>query len=249
MAGERSPNYPIISLAEGVNRVSAIYERERTHPADKDVIAKDLGFGSLNGASRGIISALRKYGLLIEEDDQQLKVSTDALDILLHSPGRPERVNALTKAAFSPPLFAELRGTFGMSLPSDENMRAHLIKRGFNPNTVTNVISSYRDTVAMVTHEAGREAGPKEAEAAPAPAEAAARPGAVTMFSPAQEADETLLAFKLAEHCHVHLAFHGEVTQGALRKLKAFLDLSMDTFPEEAELPAVPALESQTVGP
>ncbi|MFP5501819.1 MAG: hypothetical protein ACLGIN_04965 [Candidatus Sericytochromatia bacterium] len=247
MAGERSPNYPIISLAEGVNRVSAIYERERTHAADKDVIAKDLGFGSLNGASRGIISALRKYGLLIEEDDQ-LKVSTDALDILLHSPGRPERLNALTKAAFSPPLFAELRGIFGMSLPSDENLRAHLIKRGFNPNTVTNVIASYRDTVSMVTHEAGREAGPREAEAAPESAPTA-RPGAITMFAPAPAAEETTLAFKLNPQCHVHLAFHGEVTQGALRKLKDFLDLSMDAFAEEAELPPMPAIESSSVGP
>ena len=231
MAGERSPNYPIISLAEALPRIQAIYDKERTHAADADVVARDLGYGSLNGASRGIISALRKFGLLAEEGEQ-VKVSNDALDILLHSRGRPERTSALERAAFTPALFSELRGQFGRSLPSDENMRAYLIKRGFNPNTVTNVIRSYRDTVELVNFET-RQGEPEEAameEAAPA----VAGVGPITMIPhalvPPAHA-ETELAFQLTPSCHVRLGFTGVVTREAFDKLRAFLDLSRDIFP------------------
>jgi hypothetical protein len=223
MAGDRSPNYPIISLADAVGRVQLVYEKERQNRADKMVIAKDLGYGSLNGLSRSIISALVKFGLLTEDGDQ-LKVSMDALDILLHSAGSPERVAALQRAAYLPPLFSELRATFDGSLPSDENLRAHLVKRGFNPNTVANVIKSYRDTVLFVTQEV-----PAEQEAAPAKT-----PGPIMMFpaAPAMAAQPGLeLAFKLAPDCHAKIVFTGEVTQEAIAKLQAYLELGMDTFP------------------
>jgi hypothetical protein len=257
MAGERSPNYPIISLPDAVARVQAIYERERQHLADREVVAKALGFGSLNGASRGIISALRKFGLLAEEGDQ-LKVSTEALDVILHSTGNPLRASALQKALILPPLFSELRATFGATLPSDENMRAYLIKRGFNPNTVSNVIRSYRDSVSMVEIESRGlegEAAPEpmraEPEAAAAPARQAVRGvGAITMFphAPAEAAAaESELAFRLADNCHARITFTGEVTVEALEKLKAFLDLSMDVFPHRQAAPAAAEEELEPV--
>jgi hypothetical protein len=226
MAGDRSPNYPIISLADAVGRVQLVYEKERQNKADKMVIAKDLGYGSLNGLSRSIISALVKFGLLAEDGDQ-LKVSMDALDILLHSSGSPERSAALNRAAYLPPLFSELRAIFDGSLPSDENLRAQLVKRGFNPNTVANVIKSYRDTVLFVSQESQ-----PEPEAAPAK-----RPGQVMMFPAtaapvaAPAAGQLELAFNLAPGCHAKIVFTGEVTQEAIGKLQAYLALGLDTFP------------------
>lgn len=239
MAGDRSPNYPIISLADAVGRVQLIYEKERQHPADKLVVAKALGYGSLNGLSRSIVSALVKFGLLTETKDQ-LKVSMEALDILLHSAGEPERVAAIQRAAYMPPLFSELRATFDNSLPSDENLRAFLVKKGFNPNTVSNVIRAYRDTVLFANQEAAQGPEAREAEAA-APTKL---PGAITMFpaAPAPARDALELAFNLAPDCHAKIVLTGEVTRAAIEKLQAFLSLSMDTFPT-ATAPAAPATE------
>lgn len=248
MAGDRSPNYPIISLADAVGRIQQIYDKERTHPADKEVIAKALGYGSLNGLSRSILSALMKYELLVEDGADMFKVSNDALDILLRSTGQPERVGAITKAAFAPQLFSELRGQFGTSLPSDENLKAYLVKRGFNPNTVNNVIRSYRDTIEYLNQEARLQETEAPAGLAPAPettpmpAAAGARGtvktlGAITMLPPEMAAEEgTLLAFQLTGDCHAKIVLTGQVTQEALEKLQAFLDLSMDTFPRAADL-------------
>lgn len=236
MSGDRSPNYPFISLADAVGRAKLIYEKERQHAADKLVMAKALGYGTLNGLSRSVLSALVKYGLLSEEGDQ-LKVGPLALDVLLHSPGSPERVSALQRAAYMPPLFGELRATFDGSLPSDENLRAVLVKKGFNPNTVGNVIRSYRDTVLFVNQELAQ--APEAAEpAAPAQAQAAPMtkvPGAITMFPPAPahvSAAGLELAFNLAPGRHARIAFTGEVTRAEIEKLQRFLELSLDTFPE-----------------
>lgn len=247
MAGDRSPNYPIISLADAVGRIQQIYDKERTHPADKEVIAKALGYGSLNGLSRSILSALMKYELLVEDGADMFKVSNDALDILLRSAGQPERVSAITKAAFGPQLFSELRGQFGTTLPSDENLKAYLVKRGFNPNTVNNVIRSYRDTVEYVNQEtrmadgemaASNLAGAPAAEAAQAAGRGTVKTlGAITMLPPEMAPEEgTLLAFQLTANCHAKIVLTGDVTQEALAKLEAFLDLSMDTFPRAADL-------------
>jgi hypothetical protein len=247
MAGDRSPNYPIISLADAVGRIQQIYDKERTHPADKEVIAKALGYGSLNGLSRSILSALIKYELLTEDGADMYKVSNDALDILLRSSGQPERVGAITKAAFGPQLFSELRGQFGTSLPSDENLKAYLVKRGFNPNTVNNVIRSYRDTVEYVNQEARFQDGELAPNLASAPAaEAAATAttprstvktlGAITMLPPEMAEEGTLLAFQLTSDCHAKIVLTGNVTQEAIEKLYAFLDLSKDTFPRRADV-------------
>ena len=235
MSGDRSPNYPIISLADAVGRVQLIYEKERQHPADKLVMAKALGYGSLNGLSRSILSALVKFGLLTE-DQHQVKVSLDALDVLLHSAGSPERVGALQRAAYLPPLFSELRATFDGSLPSDENLRAVLVKKGFNPNTVSNVIRSYRDTVMFVNQEAAQAAEPAEPAASRPAAGPAKVPGAITMFPPAQAgpAQGLELAFNLAPTVHAKIVLTGEVTQAEIQKLQRFLELSLDTFPHPA---------------
>src|SRR4051794_1773864 len=101
MAKVRSPNYPQISLKDAITRAKVIYDREHRHPTDKSVIARALGYGSLNGASQSVISALLKYGLL-ESVGDQLRVSTTGQDLAEHQPGDPERVAAVQRAAFLP---------------------------------------------------------------------------------------------------------------------------------------------------
>lgn len=249
MSGDRSPNYPIISLADAVGRVQQIYEKERQHAADKLVMAKALGYGSLNGLSRSILSALVKFGLLTETENQ-LKVSPDALDILLHSAGTPQRSAALARAAYLPPLFSELRATFDGTLPSDENLRAVLVKKGFNPNTVGNAIKSFRDTVLFVQHETPA--------AEPEAAELVKTPGAITMFPahqaapiaqmPAAVAAGTMeLAFNLAPGVHAKIVLTGEASQAEIQKLQRFLELSLDTFPARTAAP-VEEIEAVTTG-
>src|SRR5258708_574477 len=122
MAKGRSPNYPSVTLREAIDRIRLVYNAEHTHKADKNVVATDLGYTGLNGKSLTLIGALKRYGLL-EVDDDGLKVSDEAVTILELPENDAERQSALSRAALAPPLFAELKETFGNSLPSDENLR------------------------------------------------------------------------------------------------------------------------------
>lgn len=148
----RSPNYPVISLGEAVQKVRMVYQAEHMRPATREVVAKALGYRSLNGASATVVSALVKYGLM-EYAGDHLKISSDGQDVAVHRKGDPEYAEALRRAALLPALFRELVDRYGASLPSDHNLRAYLQKRGFNPRFVDSVIRVYRDTVQFVEDE------------------------------------------------------------------------------------------------
>lgn len=167
MPATRSPNYPQTSFSDALERIQRVYQKEHTHPTKDDVLAADLGYKSLNGASAGVISALRKYGLL-EATKEGSRVSRDAIAILELPPGEPERTEALRRAAFSPALFSELRDKYGDRLPSDSSLRYLLLQKKFHPRTADEVIRNYRDTLEFIAQEtpffAEEEGGEPDAE-------------------------------------------------------------------------------------
>lgn len=150
MAKHRSPNYPQIPLSEACERARKVYKAEHTHPAAREVIARSLGYNSMNGSALAALSTLRQYGLL-EPAGEGLKISNDAVAILELADGDTERDAALKRLAFAPPLFADLNEKFGGTLPSDVNLRHHLIKdKKFLPNAADQVIRVYRENLELV---------------------------------------------------------------------------------------------------
>ncbi len=143
----KSPNYPGIGLAQGINLVRELWNKEKRTPVTEEVAVKDMGYTSLNGATRTYLSALRKYGL-IEGTDQGVRVSELGMRIL-HSPeGSPEHQKALQEAALKPELFRELYQTHIEA--SDENLKSFLIlSKQFSPAGAKQFISAFRDTVAL----------------------------------------------------------------------------------------------------
>lgn len=150
MARTRSPNYPAINLSEAIDCARRIFAQEHFHKASDETIAQDLGYTGLNGRSIGIISALKKYGLLVQEGDG-FRISEDAQAILEFEPSNKERRDAIYKAAFMPNLFHDLYEEFGDTLPSEGNLRQFLIKRKFHPEKANDVVQIYRDTLELVT--------------------------------------------------------------------------------------------------
>jgi hypothetical protein len=252
MAVVRSPNYPAITLADAISRVDTLYRKEHKHPTPREVLAKDLGYGSWNGASSAVISALSKYGLLEAANKEGVfRVSEDAIDILLHHPGEPDRRRAIEKAAFKPALFSELYSVFGKSLPSDHNLRTFLLKKDFNQNTVDGVIRIYRDTIEFVnveTEDSNTESV-EEMQEVPMQTQAMKQAGpvqaspindvrsAIPMASQVEkDLGESVVGFKLTSECGARIEFLGQVTQEAIDKLIKHLELSKDAYPAKAVL-------------
>lgn len=148
MTRVRSPNYPQLSLPAALDRIALIFTKEHQHPAPREVIAQHLGYGGINGASLGAISALLKYGLL-EKVGEDFKVSDSALAIL-HPASPEEKYETLKAASEAPALFNELLGHFNGKLPSDENLRSYLVRKGFAQNSLNGVIEILRETMEYV---------------------------------------------------------------------------------------------------
>jgi len=147
-AKERSPNYPQHSLTDCIGQILKVYNAEKKTVVDQVSVARALGYGSLSGASRSVIAALRQFGLL-ENVGDGLRVSELAMGILHNPPGSIERAAALMKAALSPPLIAELRATHAEA--SGESLRAYLItKRKFAPEGAGRFVETFGDALKYI---------------------------------------------------------------------------------------------------
>lgn len=238
MARVRSPNYPSISLPDAIERARKVYDREHTHKAAPEVIAKALGYSGVNGSSLGVMSAMKKYGLL-EEVGKDWKVSTDALTILVDPPTSMERADAIRRAAKAPALFATLLEEYGEKPPSDENLRAYLLKRGFAQSAVDAPIRSYRETLEFVSKLPGAYNPAMEQATAQREGSHVARPGvgAMGMHSaqPAVAAPKAALAVLFNG---MNVEVHATLDSGdAVEKLIRVLEANKPLLPEKAPPP------------
>lgn len=159
MSKARSPRYPVIGLREALEKVRVVYEADYQNRIPKELVAKHMGYGGLNGKSLGVISAVSKFGLL-EGGADQMWVSDEAVMILEGDRGDGERSEALRRAAGEPELFADLDNAFPGKV-SDAAIRSFLItKRKFLPDAADRVVRSYRETKEVVEAETqGYDAG------------------------------------------------------------------------------------------
>jgi len=146
----RSPRYPSISLREAESFAKKIFLKDGMNAVDRESAVQHMGYSSLNGASATVLASLKQYGLVTDSGKGMLRLSEAALD-LLEPESEMGRLNALRTAAFSPDLFASLRERFPDTVPSDSNLRAHLLRQGFTSAAVKSVVPSYLETCEYLT--------------------------------------------------------------------------------------------------
>ncbi|PTS82601.1 hypothetical protein DBR17_08860 [Sphingomonas sp. HMWF008] len=148
----RSPSYPAIGLKEAIEKADAVYRNDYQNQVPRAVAAKHMGYASLNGKSLGVLSALLKFGLLEGRGDNT-RVSDLALRIIAHSPGEPERADAIREASTRPELFTELDKRYPDGKGSDAAIRSYLLTQKFIPQAAESALRSYRETKTLVETE------------------------------------------------------------------------------------------------
>ena len=148
MAKMRSPNCPQITFEEAAQKGRIVYNKEHTHPAPKEAVANDLGYGGLNGRSLMVLGALRQYGIL-EASGEGLRISEDAVTYYELKEGA-DWEDAVRRLVYHPSLFDSLRVQFGDTLPSEATLKHSLIKQGFLPKAADEVIEVYRENQKLV---------------------------------------------------------------------------------------------------
>lgn len=148
---DRSPNFPQISLAEAIDNIRLVYQREGRSKMPRLSAIKPLGYSSINGRSLGILAALRAYGLLEGRGDD-VRVTDDAITILNAPADSSERAEALVRAFENPPAFGVLRAK-GEASP--DTLRWHLIKSNFRDDAADKLLRVYLESKELVNAQAG----------------------------------------------------------------------------------------------
>ncbi len=249
----RSPQYPQISLPDALGRVRAIYASLHTSKASERRILELLGFKGRSGTTQGIISALKKYGLLEGKKDS-FSVSRDAVTLLERQPDHPDYEHALMRTAYAPFLFEEIQEHFGGRVFSDEDLRIYLVNRGFSRRAVDQLIRSYRDTMALVSAFPGGSNAhtlqpPRDQQrSAPVTApevhrlfganipkgeDSSRRIGAMDAPLGANEQD---LKISVGPGRQVRMIFDGPITQEAAEMITAVLEVQKRALRKESDL-------------
>lgn len=249
MAKGRSPNYPGMPLEDAVKRLKPVYEGVHTYPTPRAVIFENLGYSGPSGRALTVLGTLRRYGLLKPEGKGHLKVSERAVAILELPEGTPERNEAIRQAAFEPELFLEMRNDFPDKLPNDASLKHYLIKKGFMPKAAEEIIHVYRANLQLVEEQSGEYNALMPTETSPH--HSIPRPELNRIFASKTASDLSALGipvpgegkelrFNISRETEAQVSFRGPVTQEAIEKLAALLELQKDTFPTNAELQQKP---------
>jgi hypothetical protein len=147
MAKIKSPNYPAIGLSESINLIRKLWDKEKKTAVTPEVAVTAIGYVTLNGPARTKLSALKKYGLVID-DRHGVRVSDLAMRILHNQEGSEYYKKAVLEAALKPEIFAPLFQSFADA--SDDALKSHLmVNMEFSEIGAKNFIASFRDTLAL----------------------------------------------------------------------------------------------------
>lgn len=234
MAGKsRSRNYPAFGLPDAIMKARQLYEQDGRATVPSEVAVRAWGYGGLNGASLRTLGAVRQYGLLDAPAPKSVRLSHDALTILLEPSESPEYAEAIRQAAGSPAMFAELRQQYPDHLPSDAAMVSWLVRsHGFNEEAAKGLIASYRDTLALVDQAGKRDIAPRTDR----PEESRREPGGDS--TPARQTGgqvhSAVFSYKAGNTVATVTLEGPPPGEGAVRLLSSFLDLVKQSLATEA---------------
>ena len=227
----RSPSYPAFDLAEAISKAQAVYKGEKRSATTAEVIASHMGYSQANGPGGRAVSALRQYGL-IEENSGKYRISDVGYTLAHFDRDSVEWKAAVVEAARRPGLFRELLEEYPDGLPSDATLRNDLLRRGFNPGAVSDVVSIFRSTMSLAGSEHGIYDGEVNASAATPQQATPAR----TQQAGAAQAKESLQKPSISQIStpvgkdqdgqivFAHVNFDGSITKEFVSSLKKYLD-------------------------
>lgn len=160
---ERSPNYPAIGLPLAIALVGRIYQGARRNPMARARAMDLMGFKSVTGAAQANLSALKKYGLLVDHGGL-VRVSDEAHRLLAYPDGSTERVQIERELSTRPVLFREIVRAFAGALPEDDRLRGYLVAElGFTETAAGILVRVLNETFwerTQVAPVSARESGP-----------------------------------------------------------------------------------------
>lgn len=151
-ARTRSPAYPGINLEAAIKRARELYAQDKMNPVPLHIVVRRWGYKPKSSAGLITTAALKSFGLVRDTgsgSERKIQVTEQAHNIFLDTrQDSQERDQLIKDAALRPKIHNTLWKKWGTDLPSDETLD-HALKAdwGFNPNSVSDFIKEYKDTI------------------------------------------------------------------------------------------------------
>lgn len=145
---DRSPNFPSIGLKEAIEKVKLLYEADKIAGSSRESVFKYLGYNGANGASLGVLGALKQFDL-IREENKRIFVTENARTILVLPESDERRVKAIKICALSPKKFKEVLDRYKVTgFPSDDTLKTDLVfEGGFNDKSAQRFVFTLNQTL------------------------------------------------------------------------------------------------------
>lgn len=238
-AGKRSPGYPMIGLQEAIERAKILWEKDKNNTIPMESAYEHLGYKSKGGYGARIIAALKKFEL-ISENKSGIKLTSDAVDLMLHDPSDGHYTDVVLKLFLKPGIYERLYNEYDAQIPSDSTLRVKLIKDyGFNPDSVEDFIDGFKKTVEFAWLAEERQ-GPHERTDQPDSKPTGGDSLMQKVDSPIPEKTQSLpgLVFPipLSKRKQAAIAFESlPVEKKDIAAIKAWLELFSDSLTETEE--------------
>jgi hypothetical protein len=143
--GPRSPNFPSISLSDALGKARVLYDKDKRAWVSLNTVLTHLGFSlKLSGSTARVLSALRQFGLL-EDRENQYRVTDAAVRLFTLSDGSTERLKTLQECVKKPAVYREILNQYEDGIPSDAALNDYLITtKKFNPASVETFIRVFK---------------------------------------------------------------------------------------------------------
>jgi hypothetical protein len=223
---------PLVSFPISVDESKKVVGKHQTNPIEKLDVAKAIGYIDLHGTSYEHIAALIGYGLLEKVNGKKLRVSPDALDIINPSSHDDiKRAKAIHKAAFTPSVFKRLNTLYEGKLPEEAQLVSDLTSLGLHHNKIGSATKAYLETVKFANEAPLEDWKPITQSKSD---EFLGRSSSTQSTSFSKQIEESELGWwRLTTGCEGQIRFRGQVTQEALQKLIAHIEISMDAYPKQ----------------
>jgi hypothetical protein len=256
----RSPNYPAVGLEDAVKRMEMLYKAGGRPGSPPEVAAKQIGFSGLHGTAQTVLSALKKFGF-VEDQNGRLVPTKLAIDVLNFPAGHQRRLVALREAALRPAIYNTIVDQWRElgELPADDSLRPELIAdRGFTEGSVDGFLRDFRASLTYAglldenrlklsrgdedstTPESSPDTGGDTVEPEQARKEKPRVPGAATRPAASNNPDQPneswtgpCVRFDLPRGNVIEIRLRNKVTPNEFKKIKRIFDLSEVAFVED----------------
>lgn len=150
----RSPAYPAISVKAALEKAKALFDQEGKYAVPMPSAFKAWGYGAKSSGGREIRAALKYFGLISVEGDNEtgkVKLTETALRVLLDQrEDQSEKKALIRRIALTPAIHKKLVEQFPEGIKSDASTVHHLIfEEHYSQVAAAQLVAEFKETAAF----------------------------------------------------------------------------------------------------